>query len=64
MALHQRGSCYTDPERWIETAEERDGSWWQEWLGWLEKKSVPGQVPARAVRGGLCAAPGTYVLAR
>lgn len=63
-ALHRRGDCYTDPERWIETAEERDGSWWEEWQRWLEHVSPGPQVPARVPGPGLCAAPGTYVLER
>ena len=63
-AMHPRGDCYTDPDRWIETAEERDGSWWEEWRSWLERKSPGGQVPALALNAGLCAAPGTYVLER
>ena len=63
-ALHPRGGCYTDPGRWVETAEERNGSWWQEWLQWLERVSPGPQVAARQVGPGLCAAPGTYVLER
>ncbi|MES2317146.1 MAG: alpha/beta fold hydrolase [Pseudomonadota bacterium] len=63
-ALHPRGGCYTDPERWVETAEERDGSWWEEWLRWLERVSPGPQVPARQVEQGLCGAPGSYVLER
>jgi polyhydroxyalkanoate synthase len=63
-ALHPRGGCYTDPDRWIEQADERDGSWWEEWQRWLERVSPGPQVAARAVAAGLCAAPGTYVLER
>ena len=63
-ALHQRGGCYTDPDRWVETAEERDGSWWEEWLAWLGRVSPGPQVPARHPAPGLGAAPGAYVLER
>ena len=63
-ALHQRGACYTDPDRWVEIAQERDGSWWEEWLAWLERVSPAEQIPAREPAPGLCAAPGTYVLER
>ena len=31
----RRGDCYMDPDRWLENAEERDGSWWPEWADWL-----------------------------
>lgn len=63
-ALQQPGDCYTDPERWIETAQERDGSWWQEWMRWFERVAPGPEVPARAVPPGLCPARGTYVLGR
>ncbi|WP_426207801.1 PHA/PHB synthase family protein [Massilia sp. TWP1-3-3] len=63
-ALQQRGGCYTDPDRWIETAQEHDGSWWEEWLRWFERVAPRPDVPARPVARGLCPAPGTYVLER
>ncbi len=63
-AVHPRGDCYIDPERWVETAEEHDGSWWPAWVAWLARVSSGRQVPARQVGPGLCAAPGTYVLER
>jgi len=63
-ALHEKGSCYTDPERWVERAEARDGSWWEEWARWLERISPEPHLPARAPGPGLCEAPGSYVLER
>jgi polyhydroxyalkanoate synthase len=63
-ALHEKGACYIDPERWIERAEERDGSWWEEWTAWLERVSPGAHVPARQPAVGLGEAPGTYVLER
>jgi polyhydroxyalkanoate synthase len=63
-ALRRQGECYTDPERWVEQAEERDGSWWAEWAAWLARVSPGPQVPARAVDGALAPAPGRYVLER
>lgn len=63
-ALHKAGDCYIDPDRWIEIAEERDGSWWEEWLRWLERVSSKQQVPARQPAPGLDPAPGSYVLER
>ncbi|HEY0060833.1 MAG TPA: alpha/beta fold hydrolase [Telluria sp.] len=63
-ALHRAGACYTDPERWIEQADQHDGSWWEAWVAWLARASPGGQVAARAVAPGLGAAPGSYVLER
>jgi polyhydroxyalkanoate synthase len=63
-AFHKHGDCYTDPDRWVEAAEERDGSWWEEWLRWLDAHASGKQVPARVIEGGLCPAPGSYVLER
>ena len=56
--------CYVDPDRWLELAEEHDGSWWPEWKRWLEQVSKEGMVPARALAAGLDPAPGRYVLER
>jgi polyhydroxyalkanoate synthase len=63
-ARQERGACYTDPERWIEAADEHDGTWWQEWSDWFARISPGPDVPARAVGAGLCPAPGRYVLER
>jgi polyhydroxyalkanoate synthase len=55
---------YFDPDRWLATAPRRDGSWWPEWLKWLEAQS--GEPVAPPAMGGrkhrrICAAPGSYV---
>jgi len=52
-------------EEWLETAEEKSGSWWPEWLAWLEARSdttkpAPKQAGSKAYPP-LCDAPGTYV---
>ena len=52
-------------EDWLETAEEKSGSWWPEWLAWLEARSdttkpAPKQAGSKAYPP-LCDAPGTYV---
>jgi polyhydroxyalkanoate synthase len=52
-----------DPEAWLAAAEAHNGSWWPEWMKWLESYHG-GKVPAREVKGGLEAAPGLYVLAK
>ncbi|MCC6070890.1 PHA/PHB synthase family protein [Massilia sp. GCM10020059] len=63
-ALHKRGDRYTDPDKWIERADEKAGSWWPEWLAWLDRVSPAGMVPAQPVTGSLGPAPGRYVLER
>lgn len=63
-AAHRRGDRYTDPDKWIEGADEKPGSWWPEWLAWLERVSPGAMVAAQPVTGSLGAAPGRYVLER
>lgn len=54
-------------EAWMETLEERPGSWWPDWAAWLARQSGP-MVPARTPGDGdlpvLGDAPGEYVLVR
>jgi polyhydroxyalkanoate synthase len=58
-------------ESWFEGAKQREGSWWTDWLGWLEPY-LGGQVAAREVGKGpakarlraLEPAPGTYARQR
>jgi polyhydroxyalkanoate synthase len=50
---------------WLEKAEEKPGSWWPDWDGWLKRHSS-GTVPAPAQPGNarypvIEAAPGRYV---
>lgn len=63
-ALRHKGECYTDADRWVELADERNGSWWVEWIGWLDRVSHEPQVSARAIGDALDRAPGRYVLER
>jgi polyhydroxyalkanoate synthase len=58
---------YVDPDAWVAAAPHKEGSWWPEWVAWLDTRS--GQ-PVRlaevsAVESGYPAvadAPGAYVL--
>jgi polyhydroxyalkanoate synthase len=56
---------YVDPDRWMGTAPVKDGSWWPEWIAWLDARSgEPTAAPGMGRRGyePLCDAPGSYVL--
>jgi polyhydroxyalkanoate synthase len=51
-------------ERWIADAQEHPGSWWPDWMQWIEAQD-PARVPARQPGGGkrepIEDAPGSYV---
>ena len=55
-----------DPETWVKNATEQKGSWWDHWLGWLDKRSgdkreAPANLGSRRFPP-LEPAPGKYVL--
>lgn len=52
-------------EHWFNRAEQKPGSWWSDWLAWLEPQCGPMVAPPQVGAKGypdLGAAPGTYVL--
>jgi polyhydroxyalkanoate synthase len=58
---------YVDPETYLATAPRKEGSWWPEWVAWLNARSgAPGDPPhmgaAAAGYAPVCDAPGSYVL--
>lgn len=58
---------YIDPDAFLETAPHKEGSWWPEWVAWLNARSgnpvEPPQMGAAAAGyAPLGDAPGTYVL--
>jgi polyhydroxyalkanoate synthase len=58
---------YLDPERFLSETQRRDGSWWPQWVAWLEDRSgAPGTPPRmgvpRSSQPTICDAPGIYVL--
>ncbi len=56
---------YLDPESYLARASRKQGSWWPEWMAWLEGHSGPhvqSSPVGNAVYMPLCEAPGTYVL--
>jgi polyhydroxyalkanoate synthase len=60
---------YIGPDDWLATAPRHEGSWWPEWLRWLEARSGDRRAPPPLGRRGdgepeLQDAPGRYVLQR
>ena len=58
---------YIDPDTWVAAAPHKDGSWWPEWVAWLERRSsglVPPPRMAAPETGyaALADAPGLYIL--
>jgi polyhydroxyalkanoate synthase len=52
-------------EQWLAGARRHDGSWWSDWVMWLETRSGekrPSPPLGSATHPPLCDAPGTYVL--
>lgn len=63
---------FVSPEKWLDQAEARDGSWWPSWVAWLEDRSGEAVDAPRLARADLKsnhiangseldAAPGRYV---
>jgi polyhydroxyalkanoate synthase subunit PhaC len=62
-----RNNHYLDPDRFLNEAARKDGSWWPEWAAWLQRRSgVPAAPPTmgapQADLQPLGDAPGAYVL--
>ncbi|MCX5495657.1 alpha/beta fold hydrolase [Kaistia dalseonensis] len=61
---------YLSPKEWVEANAPREGSWWTEWVDWLDRRSTAERVvpPALGAPGAgypqLGDAPGTYVFQR
>jgi polyhydroxyalkanoate synthase len=57
---------YLDPDTFLARAPRKDGSWWPEWLAWLDARSGAPVAPPAGIPASLGApfgdAPGTYVL--
>jgi polyhydroxyalkanoate synthase len=55
----------TDPDIWLASATEHTGSWWEDWIPWLEERSGK-KVPPPSMGSDqfepIMAAPGAYVL--
>ncbi len=67
VATRRHDDRYFDPDHWLTTADAKEGSWWPEWIAWLDARSGAPVPPAQmgAPHAGyalLADAPGTYVL--
>ena len=69
-AVRRTGDCYLGPDQWVESATEKQGSWWVEWSDWLTERSPRERVPPPELGAPakgyppLDAAPGAYVFQR
>ncbi|MFD1343921.1 PHA/PHB synthase family protein [Litorisediminicola beolgyonensis] len=55
------GQRHIDPETWVETTPEHEGSWWPAWAEWLSARSGADRVAKERRGRSLGAAPGSYV---
>jgi polyhydroxyalkanoate synthase len=57
-----------DPDEWLAKSTLHDASWWDHWLGWVERRSsgrrAAPEAPGSDAFGVLEAAPGSYVARR
>jgi len=69
LSTSKLGDRYIDPDTWLETTAERDGSWWPAWEEWLRgrssgKTSPPATGNPEADLHPIAEAPGLYVRGR
>jgi polyhydroxyalkanoate synthase len=51
-------------EKWLETATQTPGSWWEDWQAWMETQNAGDKMPARQPVKPLEDAPGSYAMLR
>ena len=61
IATKKANDHYLDPERFSAQALRKEGSWWPEWVAWLNERSGRPTTPP-AMGASLGEAPGTHVL--
>ncbi|SHE32527.1 polyhydroxyalkanoate synthase [Ruegeria intermedia] len=61
IATAKHDDRYVDPETWQASAPRKDGSWWLDWVAWLDARSGA-PVPPPPMGPALADAPGIYVL--
>ena len=55
----------TDPHEWLKTATKNEGSWWNDWVKWLRRRSgknIPAPMVGNDRYPPILPAPGRYVL--
>jgi polyhydroxyalkanoate synthase len=45
MATSDEDGRYVDPDSWVADTPVKTGSWWPEWVSWLEQRSGKAVVP-------------------
>ncbi len=54
-----------DPDEWQMHAEKKQGSWWEHWIEWIDKRAGRAKKAPKSLGNGkypeLVAAPGTYI---
>ncbi|MGI9411892.1 MAG: PHA/PHB synthase family protein [Hyphomicrobiaceae bacterium] len=66
VATRNHKDLYIDPDTWAAQTPKKDGSWWTEWVAWLNKRSGKKTAPpamgnAEAGYTTVGDAPGTYI---
>jgi len=56
-------TCPPNADDWMKQATQHPGSWWPEWLNWLQTFAGD-KIPARTIDASLESAPGSYVRVR
>ena len=67
VLARKEGDAYLDPDGFVATAPRKEGSWWPEWVSWLDANSGAAVAPPpmgapQAGYAPLGDAPGAYVL--
>ncbi len=67
VLTRNEGDTYLDPDAFVAAAPRKDGSWWPEWVSWLDARSgvavaPPSMGAPQAGYAPLYDAPGKYVL--
>ena len=67
VATKQADAVYVDPDVWLTETRPKGGSWWPEWIAWLDGNSGAPVTPPKTGCSSLgyaplCDAPGTYVM--
>jgi polyhydroxyalkanoate synthase len=61
IATREHRDAYIDPESWMNSVPEQQGSWWPAWEDWLAGHAGDMVAPP-AMGQALCDAPGRYVM--